>query len=168
MLQVFRMGVAKVDRDVAMVVHVCCKCLFPIFHLFFRYMLQVCLFRYCICFTYTLQVFYLDVAYVCNVFKCFICLLPYVTSVASRCFKSKCRVGSGVAQTPCGVGRYARASIGCPGTSTAEISNLFGLRTGASSSILHQNVKKKNLGKTDMPAYQLLRTSPDKSRLGMF
>jgi hypothetical protein len=28
--------VAKVDLDVAMVVHVCCKILFPIFHLFFQ------------------------------------------------------------------------------------------------------------------------------------
>jgi hypothetical protein len=38
-LQGFRMDVAKVDRDVAyvaMVVHVCCKRLFPIFHLFFQ------------------------------------------------------------------------------------------------------------------------------------
>ena len=38
MLQVFQMDVAKLDRDVAyiaMVVHVCCKDLFPMFHLFF-------------------------------------------------------------------------------------------------------------------------------------
>ena len=38
MLQLFRMDVAKVDRDVAyvaMVVHVCCKLLFPMFDLFF-------------------------------------------------------------------------------------------------------------------------------------
>jgi hypothetical protein len=42
MLQGFHMDVAKVDRDVAyvaMVVHICCKLLFPIFHLFFRRML---------------------------------------------------------------------------------------------------------------------------------
>jgi hypothetical protein len=35
---VFHMDVAKVDRDVAyvaIVVHVCCKLLFPIFHQFF-------------------------------------------------------------------------------------------------------------------------------------
>ena len=38
MLQVFYMDVAKVDRDiayVAMVVHVCYKLMFPMFHLFF-------------------------------------------------------------------------------------------------------------------------------------
>jgi hypothetical protein len=39
---VFRMDVAKVGQDVAniaMVVHVCCKCLFPVFHLLFSCML---------------------------------------------------------------------------------------------------------------------------------
>jgi hypothetical protein len=39
MFQVFRINVAKVDWDVAyvaMIVHVCCKCLFPMFHVFFR------------------------------------------------------------------------------------------------------------------------------------
>jgi hypothetical protein len=38
MLQGFRMDVAKVDRNVtyvAMVVHVCCKRLLPMLHLFF-------------------------------------------------------------------------------------------------------------------------------------
>jgi hypothetical protein len=56
------------------------------FHLFSTRMLQVRLSVCCICFTHMLQVFYLDVAYVCNVFqvffqvfldtcfKCFICL----------------------------------------------------------------------------------------------
>ena len=71
MLQVFHMGVVKVDRDVAyvaMVVHVCCKGLLPMFHLCFQTLLQVCLSRCCICFTYMLQVFYQDVAYVCNGF----------------------------------------------------------------------------------------------------
>jgi hypothetical protein len=61
---VFYIDVAKVDRDVskvdpdvayvAMVVHVCCKRMFLMFHLFSRYMLQVCLSRYCICFTHML------------------------------------------------------------------------------------------------------------------
>ena len=86
-----------VDRDVeyvVMVVHICCKLLFPMFHLFFRRMLQV---------------FYLDVAYVCNgfkcfscifasvsyaCFKCFICLQIYIASVASGCFKSRSDVAS--------------------------------------------------------------------------
>jgi hypothetical protein len=39
MLQVFRMDIAKVDRNVAyvaMAVHVCYKRLFPMFHLFFQ------------------------------------------------------------------------------------------------------------------------------------
>jgi hypothetical protein len=73
-----------------------------------RHMLQVCLSRCFIYFTHMLQVFYLDVAYVCNDFqvfsgvfsnvsdaclKYFICLQTYVASVASRCFKSR----SGVA-----------------------------------------------------------------------
>jgi hypothetical protein len=38
----FHTDVAKVDRDVAMVVHVCCKSMSPLFHLFFRCMLQAC------------------------------------------------------------------------------------------------------------------------------
>jgi hypothetical protein len=76
MLQVFDTVVIKIDRDVAyvaIVVHVCCKSLSPMFNLFSRLMLQVCLsgcYKY---FTHTLQlqVFYLDVAYVCNVFQVF-------------------------------------------------------------------------------------------------
>ena len=74
----FHEDVAKIDRDVsyvAVVVHVCCKRLFQMFHLFFKRTLQVCLSGCCICFTYMLQVFYLDVAYVFNdfssVFRCF-------------------------------------------------------------------------------------------------
>ena len=61
------MDVAKVDREVsyvAMAVHVCCKRLFQMFHLFFKRMLQLCLSGCYICFTHMLQVFYLDVAYV--------------------------------------------------------------------------------------------------------
>jgi hypothetical protein len=64
MLQVFHMDVAKVDRgvvkvdqDVAMVVHICCNRLYPMFHLFFQTMLQVYLSRCCICFTHMFQVF---------------------------------------------------------------------------------------------------------------
>jgi hypothetical protein len=64
MLQVFHVDVVKVDRDVAMVVHVCCKLLFLTFQLFFRRMLQVCLSEYFTCFTHMLHVFYLDVAYI--------------------------------------------------------------------------------------------------------
>ena len=60
-LQRFRMDVAKVDRDVvyvAMVVHICCKRLFPMFYLFFQ--------------TYIASV-YLDVVYASHIcYKCFI------------------------------------------------------------------------------------------------
>jgi hypothetical protein len=72
MLQVFHTDVAKVDRDVVyvvMVVHVCCKCLSPMFSFFCRRMLQVCLSGGCICYTHILQVFYLEVTYVCNEFS---------------------------------------------------------------------------------------------------
>jgi hypothetical protein len=57
-LQVFQMDVKKVDRNVAyvaIVVHVCCKRLFIMFHLFFLMYLSGC----CICFTHMLPVFYL-------------------------------------------------------------------------------------------------------------
>jgi hypothetical protein len=60
MLQVFCMDVAKVDRDVAyvaMVVHVCCKRLFPMFYLF----IDVC----CKCVYLMLHMFH---TYVASVF----------------------------------------------------------------------------------------------------
>ena len=60
-LQVFHTDVAKVDRDVtyvAMVVHVCCKCIFQMFYLFSN-----------VCY----KCVYLDVAYVSHIrCKCFI------------------------------------------------------------------------------------------------
>jgi hypothetical protein len=95
MLQVFHTVVAKVDRDVAyvaMVVHVCCKSLSPMFHLFSKRMLQVCLSGCCICFTHMLQVYYLDVAYVCNVFQVFFQVFQmHVSSVSSDFFvRCKC------------------------------------------------------------------------------
>jgi hypothetical protein len=76
-LQAFHTDVAKVDQDVAnvaMVVHVCCKSLSPMFYLFFRRMLQACLFGCCICF-HTYVAIILSECYVCfaMVFKCFIC-----------------------------------------------------------------------------------------------
>jgi hypothetical protein len=61
MFQVFYIDIAKVDRGVAyvaMVVHLCCKRLFLIFHLFFR---SIC------------KCIYLDIAYVLYICcKCFI------------------------------------------------------------------------------------------------
>jgi hypothetical protein len=113
MLQVFHMDVVKVDRDVAyvaMVVHLCCKHLWPMFHLFFRCMLQEYLSRYFICFIHMLQVFYLDVVYACHGFKCFFLLflqvfhmhvlsISYVficmlQSVVFECFKNRSGVAS--------------------------------------------------------------------------
>jgi hypothetical protein len=65
MLQGVRMDIAKVDRDVAyvaMVVHLCCKLLSPMFHLFFQ--------------TYIASMFHLDVAYVSHICcKCYIWML---------------------------------------------------------------------------------------------
>jgi hypothetical protein len=80
MLQMFHVDVAKLDRDVAyvvMVIHVCCKRLFQMFQLFQTYVTYVLIWVLhmfhtyvasvlsgcCICFTYMLQMFYLDVAY---------------------------------------------------------------------------------------------------------
>ena len=87
------MDIAKVDRDViyvAIVVHLCWKGLFPMFHLFFRRMLQVCLSGCCICFTHMLQLFYLDVAYVLQwvsrVFHVFFVFHTHVSSVSSIFF----------------------------------------------------------------------------------
>jgi hypothetical protein len=65
---VFCMEVTKINRDiayVAMIVQVCCKYVFPIFHLFFKCMLQMCLSGCCICFTHILQVV---------LFGCYVCL----------------------------------------------------------------------------------------------
>jgi hypothetical protein len=119
MLQVFRMDVAKVDRDVAyvaMAMPSCCKRLFQMFYLFFRRMLQA---------------FYLNVAYVASVFiwmlhmlamtfncfqvfyKCFRCMLQlfqffrtYATSVSSGCCKSRSDVAH-VGIGPTCYGRFA-------------------------------------------------------------
>ena len=68
MLQVFHVDVAKVDRDVAhvaMVVHVCCKLLFPMFNLCFLQTYVTSVFIWMMhMFNAMLQMFYLDVAYV--------------------------------------------------------------------------------------------------------
>jgi hypothetical protein len=59
---VFYADVAKVDRDVAVLVHVCCKCVFLMFHLFSSKLCCNCV--------------YLDVAYVSHICcKCFIRML---------------------------------------------------------------------------------------------
>jgi hypothetical protein len=73
LLQVFQIGVAKVDRNVAyvaMVVHVCCKCMLAMFHLCFR--------------TYVASVCYLDVVYVYKGFQVFF--------FSFKCFRSMLQV----------------------------------------------------------------------------
>jgi hypothetical protein len=108
MLQLFHADVAKVDRDVAyiaMVVHVCCKCMLTMFHLCFRmyvasvFYLNVAYFSYicCKCFIWILRMFcngfecfsrclFANISEAC--FKYFICLQTYVVTVASQYFKS--------------------------------------------------------------------------------
>jgi hypothetical protein len=66
----FHADVVKVDRDITMVVHVCCKHLSQCF--------------ICVLYTYVASV--LDAC-----LKCFICVLFYIASVASECFKSRSR-----------------------------------------------------------------------------
>ena len=104
----FHMDVAKVDRDIcicAMVVHISCKLIFPMFHLFFHtyiasvfiwilhmfrtYVASV-LFGCCVCFYNGFKCFSGIFTSVSDLyFKCFICLQTYVASVASECFKSR-------------------------------------------------------------------------------
>jgi hypothetical protein len=75
MLQAFYTDVAKVDRDiahVAIVIHVCCKLLLSMFHLFFSDVCCKCVYLdVAYVFTCMIQMFYLDVAYVYHGFKCF-------------------------------------------------------------------------------------------------
>jgi hypothetical protein len=87
------------------VANVCSQCFICVF----RRMLQECLSECCICFTHMLEMFYVDVAYVCNgfkcffrffasvsdaSFKCFICLHTYIASIVFGCFKSRSGVAS--------------------------------------------------------------------------
>jgi uncharacterized membrane protein len=68
---VFHTDIAKVDRDVANGCTHMLQASTPMFHLFFRCMLQACLSRCCIYLTHILQLFCLDVAHVCNGFQVF-------------------------------------------------------------------------------------------------
>jgi hypothetical protein len=69
-------GCCKSSRDVAhvaIVVHICCKLLFSMFHLFFSDVCCKCVYLdVAYVFTHMMQVFYLDVAHVYNGFKCFL------------------------------------------------------------------------------------------------
>ena len=76
MLQLFRIDVAKVDRDiayVAMTIHVCCKRLFQMFYLFFQmYVASVFIWMLRMFHTYVCKCFCQNVAYVLQwLFKCF-------------------------------------------------------------------------------------------------
>ena len=80
----FHMDIAKVNRDVAyvaMVVHVCCKLLFPMFHIFFQtYVASV--------FIWMLHMFHTYVASV--LFGCYVCFAmvsSVFASVTDTCFK---------------------------------------------------------------------------------
>jgi hypothetical protein len=82
---VFYMDVAKVDRDVAhvaTVIHVCCKRLFQIFHLFFQtYVASVFIWMLYMFHTYLASVFFSMLHIFCNgFFKCFY-------NVSYACFK---------------------------------------------------------------------------------
>jgi hypothetical protein len=114
MLQVFQMDVTKEDRDaayVSMVVHVCCKYLFLMFHLcFWTYIVSVFIWmlhrfhtyvasvsRCYLCLQWFLnvfQVFFWSVSEAC--FKCFICLQTYVGSATFECFKSRSNIANGM------------------------------------------------------------------------
>jgi hypothetical protein len=95
MLHVFNLDVAKVDRDVAhvaMVIHVCCKCMFQILQLFSNACASVC-FKCSSSFKRMLQIFYLDVVYdavaihICckHMFRMFHLFQTYVAANASCC-----------------------------------------------------------------------------------
>jgi hypothetical protein len=79
MLQVFRLDVAKVDRDVAyvaMAIHVCFKCMFQMFHLFF---------------TCSLQVFHLDVVYVSHVCCNYFIWMLHTFAMVFKSFHAFCK-----------------------------------------------------------------------------
>jgi hypothetical protein len=83
MLQVFHLDIAKVDRDVAhvaMAIHVCFKCIFQMFNLFFQTFVASVSSGCCICFICMLQVFYWMLDMFVRVFK-------YFASVSDACCK---------------------------------------------------------------------------------
>jgi hypothetical protein len=87
MLLIFHMDVAKVDSNVAyvaMVVHVCCKLLFPMFHLFFQtYVASLFIWMLHMFDTYACKCFIWILHMLCNSFKCF---LGIFVSVSDVCF----------------------------------------------------------------------------------
>jgi hypothetical protein len=89
-LQVFHIDIAKVDQDVtyvAMAIHVCCKRLFGMFHLFFS---DICCKYFYLNVAYVSHIYckkslYLDVAYVLQCL--FEVLSDIFVSVSDACFK---------------------------------------------------------------------------------
>jgi hypothetical protein len=78
MLQGFRIDVAKVDRYiiyVAMAIHICCKRLCQMFHLFQTYVASAFIWMLRICHTYVCKCFCQDVVYalqwLISIFRCF-------------------------------------------------------------------------------------------------
>jgi hypothetical protein len=103
MLQVFYIGITKVDHNVAhvaMAIHVYCKYLFNMFYLFQMPVASVSS-ECCKCFIRILKVFILDVEYVLQWLrmcfsgvsdvccKCFNCYRMYIGSVSSGCYKKR-------------------------------------------------------------------------------
>jgi hypothetical protein len=109
----------------------------PMFHLLLRRTLQACLDAAYV-FTHILEVFYLDIVYVCNCFQMFLQLFQmhvqvfrlfflYVASVASECFKNRLGVIHGIhvgSWRRCGTCdvRRRRAPRGCE--MQARVSNV--------------------------------------------
>jgi hypothetical protein len=115
MLQALYIDVTKVDWDVAdvvMAIHICFKCISQMFHLdvakvdldVYMYVASIrfkCFYVFdtyvCKCFIWMLQMFAMVFKYFSSIFvsvsnayfKCFIYLFLYVTTVASKCFKSR-------------------------------------------------------------------------------
>jgi hypothetical protein len=80
---VFYIGVAKIDRDIAlaaMALHVCFKCIFQLFHLFQTYVVNAS--SDC-CKSRSECSIYMHIASIC--FKCFWLLQTYVSSASSGC-----------------------------------------------------------------------------------
>jgi hypothetical protein len=87
---VLHLDVIKVDHDVthvAMAIHVYFKCMFQMFHLFFHTFIASASSGCCICLTRMLQLFYLDVAYVCNGFQEFSCAFASVSHALLQVFQ---------------------------------------------------------------------------------
>jgi hypothetical protein len=95
---VFQMDHTKVDRDVAIIIHVCCKGLLPMFHLCF-------LDTYCKCvylnITYVSYIRLFSSVFRCVFFqvfqkhiKCFVCLQTYDATIVFGCFRNRSGVTS--------------------------------------------------------------------------